>query len=59
MTTIIKKQIIAFYLEYVNDFLTTDRMSEYYEIPKEDCEYLIRLGKKYHEGYVSMLTPIQ
>jgi len=43
-----KKSLISFYLEYWNNFLTTERMAEYYEMPVEDCEYLISLGKKYN-----------
>ena len=44
-----KNSLIRFYLEYVNNFLTIERMAEYYEMPKEDCLYLIELGKKYNE----------
>lgn len=44
-----KNSLIRFYLEYVNNFLTIARMAEYYEMPKEDCKYLISLGKKYNE----------
>lgn len=48
MQTITKKSVIDFYLEYVNNFLTTQRMADYYDMPLEDCEYLIELGRKYH-----------
>ncbi len=48
MQTITKKSVIAFYLEYVNNFLTTERMAEYFEMPETDCLYLIETGKKYH-----------
>jgi hypothetical protein len=44
-----KNSLIRFYLEYVNNFLTIERMAEYYEMPKEDCRYIIELGKKYNE----------
>ena len=47
METITKKSVIAFYLEFINNFLTIEKMAEYYEMPKEDCEYLIKLGGKY------------
>ena len=47
METITKQSVIAFYLEFVNNFLTIERMAEYYEMPTEDCKYLIELGKKY------------
>lgn len=48
MQTITKQSVIAFYLEYVNNFLTIERMAEYYDMPFEDCKYLIEIGKKYH-----------
>lgn len=47
MQTITKQSVIAFYHEYFNNFLTIQRMAEYYEMPYEDCKYLIELGKKY------------
>jgi hypothetical protein len=48
MQTITKQSVMAFYLEYVNNFLTIQRMAEYYDMPFEDCKYLVELGKKYH-----------
>ena len=50
MQTITKQSVIAFYLEYANNFPTIERMAEYYEMPKEDCEYLVELGRKYHNS---------
>ena len=44
-----KKTLIDFYLDYVNDFLTTERMAEYYGITTVECVQLIMIGKKYHE----------
>ena len=44
-----KKALIAFYLDYINDFLTTERMAEYYGITQIECVQLIIMGKKYHE----------
>lgn len=49
MQTITKKSIIAFYLEFVNNFLTVKRMADYYDMPVDDCLYLIELGKRYNE----------
>lgn len=54
METVTKKSIVAFYLEFVNNFLTIERMAEYYEMPVEDCKYLIELGKRYNEDYASV-----
>lgn len=47
MQTITKKSLIDFYLEFVNNFLTIERMAEYYEMPVDDCKYLLQLGAKY------------
>ena len=44
-----KKALIAFYLDYINDFLTTERMAEFYDITRTECRGLIIMGKKYHE----------
>lgn len=49
-----KKALIDFYLDYINDFLTTERMAEYYGITKTECTRLIIMGKKYHEEKVQM-----
>ena len=53
-----KNSLIRFYLEYVNNFLTIERMAEYYEMPKDDCEYLVNLGRKYNEELASNKEPI-
>lgn len=49
MTTITKSSVISFYLEFVNNFLTIERMAEYYEMPEEDCQYLVDMGRKYNQ----------
>lgn len=46
------QSLINYYLEYLNQWLTITRMAEYYEMPYNDCEYLVQLGKKYHEQNV-------
>ena len=48
MQTITKQSITAFYREFLNNFITIERMAEFYEMPFEDCKYLIQLGGKYH-----------
>lgn len=44
-----KQKLIDFYLDWLNNFLTSDYMAEYYGITVEDCVYLIQAGKIYHE----------
>ena len=46
---ITKQSLINFYLDYVNNYLTISTMAEHYEMPEEDCKYLIGLGKKLNE----------
>ncbi len=61
MNTLTKKSVIAFYLEFVNDWLTIERMAEHYEMPFDDCKYLLSLGSKYHieqVGERNSLEPI-
>lgn len=50
-----KQRLIDFYLDWVNNYLTIERMSEDYGISILDCEYLINLGKDYHEQNVKNL----
>lgn len=54
MQTITKKSVIAFYLEYFNNFLTIERMAEYYEMPEDDCRYLVDMGMRYHNESVDL-----
>lgn len=50
-----KQALINFYLEFVNDFITVQRMAEYYGIDGKDAEALIEMGRKYHEENVELL----
>jgi hypothetical protein len=56
MQTITKQSLIAFYLEFINNFLTIERMAEYYDMPFEDCKYLLKLGAKYENEKFEILT---
>jgi hypothetical protein len=42
-----RQQLIAFYLEWRNDFLTVERFAEYHNITMEDAHDLIKMGKFY------------
>jgi len=44
-----KKNLIDFYLSYVNDYLTVARMAEDHGISEDECSSLIEWGKMYHE----------
>lgn len=49
-----KKQLIQFYLDFVNDFLTIQYFADYYNITVSEAETLIKIGKKYHERQVEL-----
>lgn len=44
-----KKELIEFYLDYWNDFITTDKIASHYGIDEEDAEHLIKMGRKYYQ----------
>ena len=42
-----RKQLIDFYMEWRNDFLTVERFAEYHNITMKDAHDLIKMGKFY------------
>jgi hypothetical protein len=44
-----KQKLIAFYLDWKNNFLTLHKMAEHYRMPVTEVETLIDLGRHYHE----------
>lgn len=46
MSTIDKNNPEAIYLEYCNDWLTTERMAEYYQINQKELLQLINKGRE-------------
>lgn len=53
-----KKELIEFYLEWVNDYLTIEKMAEDKSLDQNDTRALIALGKKYHEQNVKALKEL-
>jgi hypothetical protein len=47
------------YLDWVNNFLTIERFSEYYGLDEEDSKELLKLAKKCHEQRVDFLKDIE
>lgn len=45
------KFLREFYLEWVNNYLTVDKMAEHNGITPKNCAYLINAGKALHEDY--------
>ena len=43
------KQLQEFYLDWINNYLTVDKMAEHNEITVADAKLLIELGRAYHQ----------
>ena len=42
-------QLQTFYLDWINNYLTVEKMAEHNEMTVEDTAILINLGRSYHE----------
>ena len=51
----LKQTIADFYLDWVNNYLTVEKMSQDYQISETACSKIIDYGKKYHEQRVKEL----
>ena len=49
-----KQQLVDFYLDWVNNFLSISYMAEWYGITIGECTELVEIGKKYHEERVRL-----
>ena len=43
-------QLKAFYLDWMNNYLTIEKMAEHNEMTVEDTATLINLGRSYHHA---------
>lgn len=50
-----KEKLIEFYLDWVNNWLSTVKMAEHYGLTKCECQELIEMGRKYHEENIERL----
>jgi hypothetical protein len=48
-----RKQLIDFYMEWRNEFLTVEHFAEYHNITMEDAHDLIKMGKFYLHADIS------
>ena len=55
----IRDYLADIYLDWVNDFLTVERFSEYYGLDEEDAKQLLKLGKKCHEQRLDFIKDIE
>ena len=54
------KQLQDFYLDWINNYLTVEKMAEHNELTVEDTATLINLGRSYHEnGVVNNVKQLQ
>ena len=47
-----KKTLIEFYLDWVNNYLTVSKMAEHYNLSNDTVKHLIEAGKIEHEKEV-------
>lgn len=45
-----KKNLIEFYLIYVNDFITIDGIANFYGLEPKKCARMIKLGRKLNQS---------
>ena len=44
------KQLAAFYLDWINNYLTVEIMAEHHDLTVEHTATLINLGRSYHQA---------
>lgn len=49
-------KVQAYYLEYLNDFLTVERFAEYHGMSVKDAVELLDCGRKLHNEYTDYLN---
>lgn len=49
----LKNHLADLYLEFINDFLTTERFAEYLDISSTQCRALVDLGREFHNERVT------
>ena len=52
-----REHLKAFYLEYVNAFITVQAMSDYKHMTESDTQACIDMGRRIHEDDVARSTP--
>lgn len=46
--TLIKKQFIKMYLDYVNNFLTVEAFADHYSMTERYALWVLKIGKRFH-----------
>jgi len=55
----LRDNLADLYLDWVNNFLTIEKFSEYYGLDEEDAKQLLVLAKKCHEQRVDFIKDTQ
>ena len=50
------KQIIEFYLDWVNNYLTVETMAEHHGLDVDDAKTLISMGRYMHHRHVETMN---
>ena len=58
-TIYLRDNLADLYLDWVNNFLTIEKFSEYYGLDEEDAKQLLVLAKKCHEQRVDFIKDTQ
>ena len=58
-TIYLRDTLADLYLDWVNNFLTIEKFSEYYGLDEEDAKQLLVLAKKCHEQRVDFIKDTQ
>lgn len=48
-----KQKIIDFYIDWVNNYVTLEKIAEDYDISSTDANILILMGKGYYENSIN------
>lgn len=54
-----KDTLVAFYLDWVNNYLTIEKMAEHNQLTENETTQLIEMGRKYHEENVERIKQIK
>ena len=54
-TIYLRDTLADLYLDWVNNFLTIEKFSEYYGLDEEDAKTLLQIAKKSHEQRVDFI----
>tara|TARA_R110002167_G_scaffold363069_1_gene582813 strand:+ start:366 stop:554 length:189 start_codon:yes stop_codon:yes gene_type:complete len=54
--TLMSTQVIDFYLDWFNNYLTIDKIAEHHGLDVDDAKALISMGRYMHNRHVDMMN---